>query len=71
MNRENDKVLDQMKDEWEQYNRAVSDLKNKKTKDHKFLEGSVGYFPLKTVISRPNKMKSQAKTKSLNRSRLD
>jgi len=25
----------------------VSDLKNKKTKDHKFLEGSVGYLKAK------------------------
>lgn len=43
INQENDKVLDQFKEEWEQYNRVVSTLKNQKTRDHKFVEGSGTY----------------------------
>lgn len=41
-NRENDNVLDQLKEEWEQYNRFMTELKTKKNKDNKFIEGSVG-----------------------------
>lgn len=49
INRENDKVLDNLKDEWEQYNRVVVAIKNQKNKDHKFVEGSVGYSACKIV----------------------
>ena len=42
INRENDNVLDQLKEEWEQYNRLLTEIKTKKNKDSKFIEGSAG-----------------------------
>lgn len=37
INRENDNVLDQLKEEWEQYNRFLAEIKTKKNKDNKFI----------------------------------
>lgn len=41
---QNDHVLDELKTEWDQYNKIVSDLKTKKSKDSKFIEGGAGYY---------------------------
>lgn len=46
VNRENDKVYEDLKTEWDQYNKIVSDLKMKKNKDTKFIEGGAGYLLL-------------------------
>jgi hypothetical protein len=43
VNAQNDHVLDELKSEWDQYNMVVSELKTKKTKDTKFIEGGAGY----------------------------
>lgn len=45
VNSKNDLVLDELKQEWDQYNKKVSDLKSKKSKDSKFIEGGAGYNP--------------------------
>ncbi len=44
INAQNDHVLDELKTEWDQYNMVVSELKTKKNKDTKFIEGGAGYF---------------------------
>jgi hypothetical protein len=44
VNRENDHVLKELKEEWDRYNKVVSDIKSKKTKDSKFIEGGAGYI---------------------------
>lgn len=42
--------MDELKQEWDQYNKKVSDLKSKKSKDNKFIEGGAGYNPLNLVF---------------------
>jgi hypothetical protein len=42
VNSKNDQVLDELRQEWDFYNKKTSDVKAKKNKDSKFIEGGAG-----------------------------
>ena len=42
VNSKNDQVLDELRQEWDFYNKKTSDVKAKKSKDSKFIEGGAG-----------------------------
>lgn len=47
INSQNDVVYEEMRSEWDQYSKAVTELKTKKNKDSKFIEGGSGYLKIK------------------------